>query len=243
MSLSSRHPAILLGLYTLLFAALAVAPVSRMTWALENALAVALVVGLVLTRRAFPFSGVSYTLIFVFLALHTLGAHYEYSNVPYDRWIGAVTGGSLNAWMGWERNHFDRMIHLAYGLLLVYPMREIFMRVADARGLWSYVLPLQMTMSTSLIYELIEWAAALVFGGDLGIAYLGTQGDEWDAQKDMALATLGATVTMLLVGLVNARLDRDFAAEWAHSLRVKRPAPLGEHRLRALLRAARRRRR
>jgi putative membrane protein len=135
---------------------------------------------------------------------------------------------SLNELLGWERNHFDRLTHFCYGLLLAYPIREVFLRVADVRGFWGYFLPLDFTMSTSMLYELIEWAAAEVFGGELGMAYLGTQGDVWDAHKDMALASLGAVIAMAVTAAINARLRRDFAREWAESLRVKHPWPRGE---------------
>ena len=96
------------------------------------------------------------------------------------------------------------------------------------RGFWGYFLPLDVTMSTSMIYELIEWAAAIGFGGELGEAYLGTQGDVWDAHKDMTLASLGALLTMCITAIVNRSLDRDFAREWSESLRVKGSEPLGE---------------
>ena len=106
--------------------------------------------------------------------------------------------------------------------------------MGDVRGFWGYFLPLDLTMSTSMLYELVEWGAASVFGGDLGTAYLGTQGDEWDSHKDMALASLGALVAMIATACVNARFDRDFTREWRESLRVKHPAPLGEVRIEAL---------
>jgi putative membrane protein len=108
------------------------------------------------------------------------------------------------------------------------------------RGFWGYYLPLDVMMATSVLYELIEWGAAMLFGGDLGTAYLGTQGDPWDAQKDMALAALGALVAMLVTAAINRRYQRDFAREWAESLRVKRSAPLGEVALEDMLEAERR---
>jgi putative membrane protein len=222
---------VLLGLLTLQFAVLAVAPVSRSTWLLENALAVALVAVLVASHRSFRLSRVSYTLIFLFLVLHEVGAHYTYSLVPYDALWQRVFGSSLNEALGFERNHFDRAIHFAYGLLFAYPIREIFLRVVAVRGFWGYVLPLDVTMSTSMIYELVEWGAAVIFGGELGQSYLGTQGDEWDAHKDMALASLGALVAMTITLAINRALQRDFAAEWADSLRVKQQEPLGEEAL------------
>jgi putative membrane protein len=173
-------------------------------------------------------------LIFVFLCLHSIGAHYTYSLVPYDQWLSVLTGRS--GLLGAGRNHYDRLVHLAYGLLLAYPVREVFLRVAQVRGFWGYYLPLDVTMATSMLYELIEWASAEAFGGDLGVAYLGTQGDPWDAQKDMALATLGGCIAMLITAALNWRYQRDFAQEWADSLRVKRSAPLGEDELRRLMR-------
>ncbi len=173
---------------------------------------------LVVTARRFPFSRVSYLGFFVFLCFHEVGAHYSYSNVPYPEWLGLPEGG---------RNHYDRLVHFLYGLLIAYPMREIFLRIADAKGFWGYFLPLDLTLSTSLLYELIEWAAASVFGGELGQDYLGIQGDVWDAHKDMALAGLGATLAMIVTAIVHARYQRDFAREFHDSLRVKHQDPGG----------------
>jgi len=109
--------------------------------------------------------------------------------------------------------------------------------VADARGFWGYFLPLDMTLSTSALFELFQWAAAEIFSGGLGVAYLGTQGDVWDAHKDMSLAGLGAFIAMLLTALINARLRRDFAREWQDSMMVKRAAPLGESETVRMLRS------
>jgi putative membrane protein len=183
----------------------------------------------------FPLSKVSYTTLFVFLCLHTIGAHYTYAEVPYDEAWRNLTGHSLNAALGWERNNFDRVVHFSYGLLLAYPIREVFLRIASVRGFWGYFLPLDLTLSTSALYELIEWGAALVVGGDLGQAYLGTQGDEWDAHKDMALAALGALISMCITAGINIYLQRDFAREWAESLRVHGRKPLGEVAIKEML--------
>jgi len=134
------------------------------------------------------------------------------------------------------------VVHFAFGLLLAYPIREVFVRVAEAKGFWGYYLPLDVTMAFSMIFELVEWAAAEFFGGDLGVAYLGTQGDVWDAHKDMLMATLGAVVAMAVTAALNARLQRDFAREWAESVRVKIERPLGEDEIRRLLAEDRRER-
>lgn len=201
------------------------APWHRQDWLLENLLVVLALPVLWAIYRRLPLSRLSWTLVFGFLWLHEIGAHYTYSEVPYEAWWRALTGGSFNALVGWERNNFDRVLHFFYGLLLAYPIREIFLSLVKVRGFWSYFLPLDLTLSSSAFYEMIEWAAAGIFGGDLGVAYVGTQGDPWDAQKDMALATLGALIAMLVTALVNWRYQRDFAREWVDSLRVEPPAP------------------
>jgi putative membrane protein len=231
-----RYPRVLLTLLAALSIGLGIAPHDRSDWLLENALLFGGVAVLVATHKALPLSRVSYTLIFVFSCLHAVGAHYTYSLVPYDAWVEALSGRTLSSLTGWDRNHYDRLVHFAYGLLLAYPAREVFLRVADVHGFWGYFLPLDVVMATSMLYELIEWGAALALGGDLGTAYLGTQGDPWDAQKDMALAGLGAIIAMLVTATINWRFQRDFARTWAESLRVKHPEPLGEEALARALR-------
>ena len=230
-----RYLAVLAVLFAALWTALAIAPWHRSDWLLENALVAVFVVLIAATYRRFTLSRISYTLIFVFLCLHEVGAHYTYSEVPYDAWFEAATGRTFNSLVGWERNNFDRVIHFSYGLLLAYPVRELFLRVAAVRGFWGYFLPLDLTMSTSMMFELFEWVAAEFFGGDLGQAYLGTQGDVWDAHKDMALASAGAVVAMLITYAINRSLQRDFAAEWADSLRIKQAQPLGEDEIARML--------
>ncbi|HSB41508.1 MAG TPA: DUF2238 domain-containing protein [Methylomirabilota bacterium] len=182
---------------------LAIAPRYRADWALENVLVVLAVLALALTHRRFPLSRASYTLIFLFLSVHVVGAHYTYSEVPYDAWITTLTGRSLDAALGWRRNNFDRFVHCGYGLLLAYPVREVLVRATGLRGFWGYFLPMDLTMSSSATYELMEWTAAMVFGGDLGIAYVGAQGDPWDAQKDMVLAALGAVVATVVTAAIH----------------------------------------
>ncbi len=217
------------------FAVLAIAPTDRKDWLLENVLVVLFVVALYGSYRKLMLSRISYLLIFLFLSLHLVGAHYTYAQVPYDRWFESLAGRTFNSLVGWERNNFDRVVHFCYGLLLAYPIREVFQRVVKLRGFWGYFFPLDITMSTSMLYELIEWGAATAFGGDLGQAYLGTQGDVWDAHKDMAFASLGALIAMLITAGINIRLQRDFADEWNESLRVKDSRPLGEDEMRRLL--------
>ena len=230
-----RYLLVLTLLFTFVWVGLAIDPLYRHDWMLENVLVVVFVIAMVSSYRFFLLSRVSYTLIFVFLCLHEVGAHYTYAEVPYDNWFRAWTGGTFNELVGWERNNFDRVVHFCYGLLLAYPIREVFIRVVDVRGFWGYFLPLDLTMSTSMVFELFEWGAASLFGGDLGMAYLGTQGDIWDAHKDMALASAGAVVAMSATAMINGYLQRDFAREWAESFRVKHPRPLGEDEIARML--------
>lgn len=223
-----RFALALLVLFVAIWAALAIAPWYRSDWLLENAIVFLAVPVLLQMHRHMPLSKISYSVIFAFLCLHEVGAHYTYAEVPYDSWFVSLTGTGLNERLGWDRNHFDRLIHLFYGLLITYPVREIVVRVSRARGFWAYILPVLVVISTSTIFELLEWAAVIVFGGDLGIAYLGTQGDEWDAQKDMLLAAIGSVIATLVVAGINYTLDRNFTQEWIDSLKVKRREPLGE---------------
>jgi putative membrane protein len=199
MQPSDRYPLILLAAFVVIFLALAIAPSYRQDWLLENLLVFIAVPGLVLTYRRLRFSNFAYTCLFVFFVLHEIGAHYTYSEVPWRDWLAALTGGDGAAAAG--RNHYDRFVHFSYGLLLVPAVRELIAARMSPQGLWRWLMPLFFIMSHSVIYEMIEWVAAVAFGGDLGAAYLGTQGDEWDAQKDMALATAGAVVGLLLVSL------------------------------------------
>jgi putative membrane protein len=231
-----RYLALLAAMFAVLWIALAIAPLHRADWALENVLVLLGVIAIALSRRHITLSRVSYTLIFLFLCLHEVGAHYTYSEVPYDAWFATLTDHSFNDLVGWQRNQFDRLVHFLYGLLLAYPLREIYLRVADARGFWGYFLPLDVTVASSAMYEMVEWLAAVMFGGELGVAYLGTQGDVWDAQKDMLMAGLGAALAMSITATINIRFQRDFAREWQESLRVKIPTPLGEDEAERMLR-------
>lgn len=169
---------------------MAVSPVDRSDWLPENLLALLLVATLLITYRWFRFSNLSYLLITLFMTLHAVGAHYTYAQVPLGFWLKEA--------LSLSRNHFDRVVHFAFGLLLAYPIREILVRLAGVKGFWSYYLPVSATLALSGFFEILEsWVAQLV-NPELGAAYLGTQGDEWDAQKDMTTAFAGALTATLL---------------------------------------------
>jgi len=185
---------ILLIVYGICWIVLAFGPFDRFDWMLENVLTVLFVALLLGTYRMFPLSDLSYVLIFAFMVLHAIGAHYTYAEVPFGYWLKETFDLS--------RNHFDRIVHFSFGLLLAYPIREVFLRVASARGFWAYYLPLDVTLAFSAVYEIVEMVAAQVTNPELGAAYLGTQGDVWDAQKDMGCAALGAVLSMVITATV-----------------------------------------
>jgi putative membrane protein len=167
-----------------------IAPLDRRDWLLENFLVVVFAAVLIATYRRFPLSDVSYGLITAFMTLHSIGAHYSYSNVPFGLWVQATFHQT--------RNHYDRLVHFSFGLMLAYPVREIFLRVANAKGFWAYYLPLDCILAFSAMYEILESWFARIVSPDLGDAWLGTQGDIWDAQKDMTAALLGASICMFI---------------------------------------------
>lgn len=187
-----RHYVMCLSLSFLVeWVILAIDPYDRADWALENVLVIVAVIALLLINKWFRISRLSFTLIFIFLGLHIIGAHFTYAKVPYNDWITYFFGFDTDELFGWQRNQFDRIVHFLFGALLFHPLRELLTKASLIYGVWRYIFPLMVIMSLSMVFELIEWFAAWLFGGDLGVAYLGTQGDEWDAQKDMALATIG----------------------------------------------------
>lgn len=209
--------------YGIVWVLAAINPVYPDDWLLENILAILGVAFFVVTYRSFPLSNLSYVPLTVFMILHAIGAHYTYAETPIGDWMAPI--------FGWERNNFDRVVHFLFGLLLAYPMRELYYRIIGSRGVWGILLPIDVMISLSAIYELVEWAATVVVAPEAGAAFLGAQGDPWDAHKDMALASLGACITMGITFLVNLKLNPDFRDECRESLRIKRRQPLGERKL------------
>ena len=178
----------MISVYALIWLALAIQPLDRSDWLLENLLVFAFVGLLVWTYPRFQFSNFSYFLFLIFLVLHTYGAHYTYAMTPFGFWLRDTFDLS--------RNPYDRIVHFAFGLLLTFPMRELAQRLLELRRFWSYLIPLMAALSMSSAYEQIEAWVARIVSPDLGAAYLGTQGDEWDAQKDMDRAMTGALICL-----------------------------------------------
>jgi putative membrane protein len=177
----------------------AVAPIDRFDWFLENLLVFAAVLGLGLAYREHPLSNLSYLLIVVFLALHTLGAHYTYSEVPLGAWFGET--------LDFGRNHYDRVVHLSFGLLISYPLWDVFFHHSNIRGFPLYFLPFAIVAAASNIYEFLEWCIATIVAPDAAMAFLGTQGDVFDAQKDTGLAIIGSIISLTAIALIGRRVS------------------------------------
>ena len=182
--------------YGIVFAVAAYQPHDRSDWLLENLLVFAILGVLFFTRRVLRFSNFSYLLIFVFLGLHAVGAHDTYSLTPAGFWLQEA--------FGLARNPYDRLVHFAFGLLITYPLREVAQRVLRLGDPWSFVVPVLAVLATSASYEIIESWTARVVDPQLGLAFVGAQGDPWDAQKDMNLA-LGGSLACVIATLAYRR--------------------------------------
>jgi putative membrane protein len=196
----SRNKAVSVALllwYVIVSVWMAQEPVDPQFWRLASILPTLFVALLLATYRVYPLSPVSYMLITAFLTLHTVGVHYTYAEVPVGAWLQQAL--DLN------RNHFDRIVHFCFGFLLVYPIEELFRMVAGVRGWVLAYLSVMTVLGLSGLWEIIEsWVAGAVHP-ELGITYLGSQGDLWDAQKDMAAALYGALIVMSVLMVLRAR--------------------------------------
>ena len=181
---------LIVGLLLLVWLWAAIAPLSRSDWLLENLLVFCFAALLLATHRRFSFSSGSYWLFALFITLHLYGSHYTYAETPLGHWAQDL--------LGLGRNHYDRLVHFAFGLLLACPLRELLERRAGLAGRWLELLSLSLVMAMSAFYEQLEMLAARLVSPELGSAFLGTQGDEWDAQKDAGLALLGALAALWL---------------------------------------------
>lgn len=156
------------------------------------------VVGLILLTVAVTLTGLtrlSFACAIAFLWLHIIGARWIYSYVPYDELISNLTGTSLSDRFGWQRNHYDRLVHTASGLLGMPIASEILQRCCRMRPLAAAIMGITCVLAVGALYEVLEWQIAMSVPAAQAEAYNGQQGDVWDPQKDMALAGLGAIVS------------------------------------------------
>jgi len=201
MRARSREPIVLLllGLAVLVWSG--IGPRDRLTWWLEVAPVLIGVPILVATHRRFPLTPLLYRLLILHAVILMVGGHWTYAETPLGFWMKDA--------FGFARNHYDRIGHLAQGFIPAILAREILIRKTPLRpGAWLFLLVTSVCLAFSALYELIEWATALIGGGSAE-AFLGTQGDPWDAQWDMFLCLVGALASQLLLSRMH---DRQLAA-------------------------------
>ena len=164
---------------------------------LENLLLIIFGAILSLTYGKANFSSTSHVFIALFVLIHIVGAHYSYAQMPLGLWA--------KDYFGLSRNHYDRVAHGAFGLLLSFPIRELLLRFGGIRGAWGYLLPPALILAVSGIFEILESLVAESVAPGKGVNWLGGQGDEWDAQNDMLAAFVGAVIMMSIVALTHRK--------------------------------------
>ncbi len=193
------YPYILAILFSIMFVALGINPVDREVWIVEVTPIVITFLILVSTFKIFRFSNSSYTLMVLWMFLHTIGGHYTFANVPFD---------FVTELFGFERNNFDRMAHFIIGFY-AFPMAELVVRKRWAGPILASFFGLFFVISIAAGYEIIEWLYAVIDGGEAGMEFLGSQGDVWDAQKDVLADTLGAIFSLVLFWYIRPDLVKE----------------------------------
>lgn len=181
---SSKFLFWLLGIYAVLFSALAINPINRPTWFVENLtvwIILAVIIGLY--AKGVRFSKTAYAFMFVLIYLHTIGGHYTFALVPFDY---------ATNFFGFARNHFDRIAHFSVGFYAFAVAEWIWSKKLVANKFLLFTYPVFLIAAIAMSYELVEWIFAINAAPEAAADYLGSQGDIWDAQKDMLANTLGA---------------------------------------------------
>lgn len=187
-------PHILLAVYLIVFAVCAVSPYDRSVWWAENLPIMGLVVALIIIYRFFRFSALGYLMMFFLVIMHTIGGHFTFERVPFD---------FITDLFGFSRNHYDRVAHFTVGFY-AYPLAELLLRKRLVASRWIlFLFPLFTIVAVAGLYEIFEWLYAVSADESAGIAVLGSQGDIWDAQKDMLADSLGAIFALFLFCVVN----------------------------------------
>jgi len=169
-----------------------ISPNGRFNWIMETFPAIVGSAILVATYRRFPFTTLTYVLVTIFAIILMIGGHYTYAEVPLGNWARDA--------VGFSRNHFDRLGHLFQGVVPAMLARELLRRKVGVRSSgWLFALAVSVALAISALYELFEWRFAVTFGGKQAEDFLGSQGDVWDAQKDMAMALAGSAGAVALL--------------------------------------------
>ena len=192
-----RLPLLLLLLVLAMLLWSAIQPKDRFTWWLEVAPVLIALPLMIATARRFPLTPLLYAAVAAHMIILMVGGHYTYAEMPLFNWLRDA--------FGLARNHYDRVGHLAQGFVPALAAREILLRKTPLKpGAWLFVLVTCVCLAVSAAYELIEWGVAEA-SGDEAVAFLATQGDPWDTQKDMALALLGSVLAQLALARLQDR--------------------------------------
>jgi putative membrane protein len=189
----TKLPLFLLLAYVVHFTLLGIAPYDRAVWWAENLPILLIVLTLALTYRYHAFSNTAYLLMGCLVFLHTIGGHYTFERVPF---------GFVTELFGFSRNHYDRLAHFTVGFYAFAIAELLLVRKLVASRVVLYLFPLSIIIAVAGSYEIFEWIYASSADGPAGAAVLGSQGDPWDAQKDMLADTLGAVTALLLFFMV-----------------------------------------
>jgi putative membrane protein len=184
-----KLPVALLIAYIMWFIALAINPVDRVNWASENAGIALVVLFLVITYKHFKFSDLAYSMMAFLIFLHTLGGHYTFENVPFDY---------ITNFFGFERNNFDRLAHFTVGFYAFPVMEFVERRKLSPSKTMIALFAVFSILAFAAFYEIMEWLYAANMSPEAGSAFLGSQGDIWDAQKDMLADGLGAVAAVFI---------------------------------------------
>lgn len=204
---------LLLALFLCFWIWSAINPLHPEGWLNENYVVFAGGALLIFLIKYFKLSDVSVTLITAFVIIHIIATHYTYLEVPF--------GFTLQAWLGASRNMYDRFAHFFFGFLFIYPLREIIIKLTKVKGIWSYIIPIEIVLSTSAFFEILEFFVASVIRPDSVPAFMGFQNDFFDTTKDMLNAFSGALLATLAILIVNLSTDKGTKKEIKQSLKIK----------------------
>jgi putative membrane protein len=190
-----KYKFILLIIFLIILVLSCIKPVYPTEMFLQHSVTLVMVIILAVITGKNALSDRSFGLIIAFMILHVIGARWIYSYVPYDEWLRSITGITFS---GSSRNHYDRFVHLMFGLIMFYPFKEIYIKWFGCPEKFSGILAFLTITGCSLVYEVFEWGLTLVLSPQDAEDYNGQQGDLWDAQKDMALALSGAFINLVI---------------------------------------------
>lgn len=199
MKIKFDVPIVLFAIFLVIWAMLAINPLYRFDWFLENIVVFLFTPVVILSYFKFRLSNRAYCLIFIFAALHVAAAHYTYGDTPWGDWLSGL--------FGWERNHYDRIVHFLYGILMAGVFLEMTERWTLLGGFTKGLFVFALVVMVGAMYEVAEFVVGVLVSPEKGLGFLGFQGDVWDTQKDMMLQSLGALI-MLIVPLILRRIRR-----------------------------------